>query len=131
MPPLFQQQLSAHASLLTSPHPHPSFQLMPRLFSPHPHKSTRPYMISVTAIPTQPLIVSRLASTSHIPALPHASPLPLKFSCLLILLLCCSHAFPQEHRIPLPSFFRIFTPWVFWFFTPGFVVCVIYHVGMQ
>ena len=56
---------------LTSPSSLISAHASPPRSSPSlPHKSTRPYMLSVTAIPTQPLTVSRLASASHIPTQP-------------------------------------------------------------
>ena len=121
MPLSFHQQLSAHASLLTSPHltliPHFSSCLASSVLT-----LTASQKHDLRLFQSQPLTVSRLASASDI---------PLKVSRLLILLLCCSHAFPQEHHTPLLSLFRIFTPWVFVLFTPSFVVCVVYHVGMQ
>ena len=130
MPLSFQQQLSAHASLLTSPYltfiPYFSSRLASSILT-----LTASQKHDLTFFQSQPLTVSRLASASHIPTQPHSSPLPLKVSRLLILLLCCSHALPQEHHTPLLSLFRIFTPWVFMLFTPSFVVCVVYHVGMQ
>ena len=82
MPPSFQQQLSAHASLLTSSHPHPLFQLTPCLFSPYPHCLIKAQ--DLTCFQSQPFLHSLSQS--------HASPLPLTFLHSLTPRLCLSQS---------------------------------------
>ena len=95
MPPSFQQQLSAHASLLTSSHPHPLFQLTPCLFSPYPHCLIKAQ--DLTCFQSQPFLHSLSQS--------HASPLPLTFlhshSYTASRLVSASQSFTPPHSLAL------------------------------